>query len=394
MSHRHDHDHAAESGETRLILALLINGLLTVAQIVGGVLAGSLALVADALHNLSDAGSLGVALIARRIARRPVDTLRTFGYQRAELIGALINLTALILIGLYLLYEAAVRYFNPQPIEGWLVVYLGELALVVDVATALLTYAGAKHSLNIRAAFLHNFADALGSVAVIAAGSLILLYGWTLADVICTVLIAAYVLYHGWNEIQQTVRILMQSTPLDIDLAELVHALESEPGIKGVHHVHVWQIDEHRRSLESHVVIDLKDASRIEEIKQRLKRKLAQRYQIRHSTLEFEFESADGGLACLIEAHEPSLVCGHSPGNQALSHLAPPFPWWVVFLFLALVFLLVGLGVRFKQVEGDWPYWLATLKTPAKWHASEWAAYAAALGSLVLSAVVAGRRHK
>lgn len=395
MSYPHDHHHhAADIGETRLIWALLVNVLLTVAQIIGGVISGSLALVADALHNLSDAGSLGVALIARRIAKRPVDELCTFGYQRAELIGALINLTALLLIGLYLIYEAAVRYFNPRPIEGWLVVYIGAFALVVDVITALLTYAGAKHSLNIRAAFLHNLADALGSVAVIVAGSLILLYGWTLADLICTVLIAAYVLYHGWTEIQQTIRILMQSTPIDIDLAELVHTLEGEPGIKGLHHVHVWQIDEHRRSLEGHVVIDLKDASRIEEIKQHLKHKLARRYEIYHSTLEFEFESPDGGLACLIEAHEPHAVCGHHPGNHAPSvHLAQPFPWWAVYLVLAMVSLLAGLGLRLHGVEGNFSQWLTTLQAPAKWHWSEWSAYAAALGFLLMTGLGSRHRH-
>ncbi len=396
MSHNHDHHHphAADIGETRLILALLVNVLLTAAQIVGGVISGSLALVADALHNLSDAGSLGVALIARRIARRPVDELRTFGYQRAELIGALINLTALILIGLYLIYEAAVRYFNPQPIEGWLVVYIGAFALVADIATAMLTYAGAKHSLNIRAAFLHNVADALGSVAVIVAGSLILVYGWILADLICTVLIAAYVLYHGWTEIQQTIRILMQSTPIDIDLAELIHTLEGEPGIKGLHHVHVWQIDEHRRSLEGHVVIDLEDAGKIEEIKQRLKRKLARRYAIRHSTLEFEFESADGGLACLIEAHEPHAVCGHHPGGQAPpAQLGQPFPWWALYLVLAVVSFLTGLGLRFGGVGGDLSQWFATLKAPAEWHWSEWSAYAAALGFLLMTGFESRHRH-
>ncbi len=396
MSHNHDHHHhhAADIGETRLIWALLVNVLLTVAQIGGGVISGSLALVADALHNLSDAGSLGVALIACRIAKRPVDELRTFGYQRAELIGTLINLTTLILIGLYLIYEAAVRYFNPQPIEGWLVVYIGAFALVVDVATALLTYAGAKHSLNIRAAFLHNVADALGSVAVIVAGSLILVYGWTLADLICTLLIAAYVLYHGWTEIRQTIRILMQSTPIDIDLAELIHTLEGEPGIKGLHHVHVWQIDEHRRSLEGHVVIDLEDAGKIEEIKQRLKRKLARRYAIRHSTLEFEFESADGGLACLIEAHEPHAVCGHHPGAPAHPvHLAPPFPWWALYLVLAVVSFLTGLGLRFGSVGGDFSQWFATLKTPAEWHWSEWGAYAAALGFLLMTGLGSRHRH-
>ncbi|GAB6068662.1 hypothetical protein JCM13664_19820 [Methylothermus subterraneus] len=387
MSHDHAHP-PADLGETRLLLALWVNLLLTGVQIGGGIISGSLALVADALHNLSDAGSLGVALIARRIAKRPADALRTFGYQRAELIGALINLTALILIGLYLIYEAAVRYFNPQPIAGWIVVYVGGFALAVDALTAMLTYADAKHSLNIRAAFLHNLADALGSVAVIASGSLILLYGWTLADPICTVLIAAYVLYHGLGEMSQTIRILMQSTPLDIDLAELVHTLEREPGVKGLHHVHVWEIDEHRRSLEGHVVIDLNDAAQIEAIKQRLKRTLARRYDIRHSTLEFEFQSPDGGLACLIEAHEPQGACGHPPGAEVHPvHALKPFPGRAVWLWLAAVSLLVGLGLRLKDAGGDFAYWLATLKAPAAWPLSEWAAYGLALAFLFAAAL-------
>jgi cobalt-zinc-cadmium efflux system protein len=291
-----------------------------------------------------------------------------------------------------LIYEAAVRYFNPQPIAGWIVVYVGALALAVDALTAILTYAGAKHSLNLRAAFLHNLADALGSVAVIVAGSLVLLYGWTLADLVCTALIAAYVLYHGLSEISQTIRILMQSTPPDIDLAELIHTLESEPKIKGLHHVHVWEIDEQRRSLEGHVVIDLEDASQIEEIKQRLKRILAQRYAIRHSTLEFEFQSADGGLACLIEAHEPHIPCGH-PGNGMPRSIAPPFPWRAVCLGAFALCLLAGLGLRLARAGPDLTRWLATLKAPAQWHLSEWAAYAAALAFLLAAGLAGKHRH-
>lgn len=394
MAH-HDHVHLpADGDETRLIWAFLANVLLTAVQVLGGVISGSLALVADALHNLSDAGSLGVALVARRVSRRPADALRTFGYQRAELIGALINLTALILLGLYLLYEAVVRAFNPQPIAGWPVVYIGGFALVVDTVTVLLTYAGAKRSLNIRAAFLHNLADALGSLAVIVSGSLIVLYGWTLADLVCTVLIATYVLYHGWTDIQQAVRILMQSTPLDIDLAELIHTLESEPGIQGLHHVHVWQIDEHRRSLEGHVVIDFEDAGRIEEIKRRLKRKLAQNYEIHHSTLEFEFQSPDGGLACLVEGHEPHVPCGHHLGRGEPLAQAPRFvPWQSICWMLAAVFLLLGLGLRLQSVRGDLTQWWATLRAPAEWGLSEWGAYAAAVGFLLLALRLGKRRQ-
>jgi len=183
--------------EQRLIWALLVNVILTFAQIAGGVISGSLALIADALHNFSDAVSLLIALIARKWAEKPADKNRTFGYKRAELIGAMINLTTLILIGFYLLFEAVMRAFEPEPITGWIVVIIACVALIIDVITAALTYTLAKNSLNIRAAFLHNLADALSSVAVIIAGTLIILYEWYFVDTICTFIIACYVIYHG-----------------------------------------------------------------------------------------------------------------------------------------------------------------------------------------------------
>ena len=381
MAHDHHHHHHGDVHETRLVWALLVNVLLTVVQVVGGVLSGSLALVADALHNLSDAGSLAVALVARRIARRPADQWRTFGYQRAELIGALINLTTLLLIGLYLIYEALLRFLHPQPIEGWLVVYVGAFALVVDVVTALLTYAGARHSANIRAAFLHNVADALGSVAVIVAGTLVILYGWHLADPICTVLIAAYVLRHGWVEIKHTIRILMQSTPLDIDLAELIHTLESEEGVRGVHHVHVWEIDEHRRSLEAHVVIDPEDASRIEAIKQRLKRQLAERYEVDHSTLEFELATPETGSVCRAAGHEPCGQPNHAPAH---AHGHAHFPWAAVGWGTAVVALVAGLGWRY-HLSGDPARWWQTLRDPGQWTVYEWAAYGIVLAGVIVA---------
>lgn len=153
MSHSHEHHHhaAAEGGDKRMIGAIAVNMLLTVAQIVGGVVSGSLSLIADALHNFSDAASLVIAFAARKIARRPSDEDMTFGYVRAEIVAALINYTTLIVIGLYLVYEAVMRFITPEPIEGWIVVVIAAVALVIDLVTALLTYALSKESMNIRA---------------------------------------------------------------------------------------------------------------------------------------------------------------------------------------------------------------------------------------------------
>jgi len=171
------HSHGEESmSDGRLVLAVALNVLLTVARSSGGILSGSLALIADALHNFSDAASLGLALFARRIGRRPADKLMTFGYARAEVVAALINLTTLLIIGFYLLVEAINRFADPQPVEGWTVIWVAGIALVIDVVTAVMVYASSKNSLNMKAAFLHNVSDALASVGVIVAGVLILRY--------------------------------------------------------------------------------------------------------------------------------------------------------------------------------------------------------------------------
>ena len=208
----------AAAGDRRVFLAVVVNVGLTVGQIIGGLLAGSLALIADAVHNFSDAISLGIAFFARKIARRQSDERMTFGYVRAELVAALINYTTLIAIGVYLAYEAILRFFSPQEVEGWLVVAVAGLALVIDAVTALLTYSLAKTSANIRAAFLHNVADALGSIAVIIAGALILTFGWHIVDPIVTLIIAGYILWLAFTEVGSVARILMLGVPPEIDV--------------------------------------------------------------------------------------------------------------------------------------------------------------------------------
>ena len=243
MPHDHTHHHHAEVdlSDKRLVWAVAANVVLTVAQFVGGVVSGSLALIADALHNLNDAASLGLALFARRLARRPAGKAMTFGYSRAEVIAALLNLVTLIIVGLYLIYEAIARFVSPEPVAGWIVVIVATIALAVDVATALLTYAMWKRSINVKAAFLHNVSDALASVGVIIAGTLIILYDLFVADLVVTLLIAAYVLYQGFSMIGRTIRILMGATPEDVDFDALLQAMQQVDGVEGVHHVHVWE---------------------------------------------------------------------------------------------------------------------------------------------------------
>ena len=284
--HHHHHGDPSEMSEKKLRWAIGANVLLTLAQVIGGIVSGSLSLIADALHNFSDAASLLIALVAIRIGRKPADQYKTFGYKRAETVAALINLTTLIIIGLYLCYEAIVRFFAPQEIIGWTVVIVAGVALFVDVFTAILTYSQSKNSMNMRAAFLHNVTDAMASVGVIIAGTLIILFGWVWTDALMTLIIAGYVLWHGLSEIPKVIHLLMEGTPEGIDIDTIIAAMEEEEGVSDVHHVHIWRLDEKRNALEAHVV--LSNEADMDGVKYTLKRKLKDRFEIGHSTLEFE----------------------------------------------------------------------------------------------------------
>lgn len=291
MGHGHHHGDPSEIGERRLWWAVSANILLTVAQVIGGILSGSLSLVADALHNFSDAASLLIALVAIRIGRKPPDQFKTFGYKRAETVAALINLTTLIIIGLYLCYEAIMRFITPEPVAGWTVVFVAGIALAVDVFTALLTYSQSKTSMNIKAAFLHNVTDAMASVGVIITGTLILLYGWIWTDAAMTLIISGYVLWQGFTQIPKVIHLLMEGAPEGLSLEDIRSAMEKVDGVRNVHHVHVWQLDEHRNALEAHVV--LSENSEMDDLKSHLKKMLHDRFEIEHSTLEFENSSCN-----------------------------------------------------------------------------------------------------
>ncbi len=288
----HDHGHIdAKSGDWRISLAIWANGLLTVAQVAGGIVSGSLALIADALHNFSDMASLVIAFGARKIARRPADARMTFGYGRVEIVAALINYTTLIVIGLYLIYEGAMRFVDPVEVGGWTVVILGGVALVIDALTAGLTYSMQKGSVNIRALFVHNLSDALASVAVIVGGALILLYDVTWVDPAITLGIAAYILYLAFTEIGGPIRTLMLGSPPEMDNDAVVDAVRGVEGVADVHHVHLWQMEEHAAALDTHVVVEEAAWDRLEDVKHAIKARLKDEFDIDHSTLEFEREA-------------------------------------------------------------------------------------------------------
>ena len=312
MPHDHSHHHIdPASGDRRVSIAIWANALLTVAQVVGGIFSGSIALIADALHNFSDMASLVIAFAARKIARRPADARMTFGYGRIEVVAALINYTTLILVGVYLIYEGAMRLVDPPEVIGWTVVVLGGVALAVDTLTAMLTYSMQKEGANIRALFLHNLSDVMGSVAVILGGTLIILYDLRWVDPAITIGIALYILYLAITEIGGPIRTLMLGSPPDIEGSEVVGAICSVNGVRDVHHVHLWQMQEHEAAIDCHVVLTKEAWHRIEPIKAEIKARLKELFGIAHSSLEFEHED---------NAHKNADLYGHGNSGRDQRH--------------------------------------------------------------------------
>ena len=291
----HDHSHGTEDvSDSVLLWCIIVNLGLSVFEFVGGVIAGSVALMADAAHNTNDAAALLIAYIARKISKKGADAKYTFGYRRAELIGAMIQLTALILVGLYLVYEAVRRIVEPEPLLGGWIMAAAGVAVVVDVVTAWLLWAMSKGSLNVKAAFLHNLTDAGASVAVLIGGATIYWLDWSWVDPLISLGIAGYILYMSFGLLKKTSRILMEGTPPELSLDEIKKALEDLDGVENVHHIHVWELDEHHRALEAHVVVgENRSMEELESLKATVKEHLDERFSITHSTLEMESADKD-----------------------------------------------------------------------------------------------------
>lgn len=285
--HGHVHD-VAHVSDTALLWAIGLNVGLSVFEVAAGLISGSVALLGDALHNFNDCAALLIAYVARRISRRGADEQFTFSYRRAELIGAMINLTALMVVALLLLGEALHRLFAPEPLDGgWMMAAAG-VAVVIDVLTAWLLWAMARGSLNVRAAFAHNLTDALASVAVLLGGAAVFFLDWKWVDPVLTFAIAGYILLLSAGMLRRTARILMEAAPAGLDLQRLRTAVQELDDVVDLHHIHVWELDEQHRALEAHVVIPDDAAPRMAGIIARIQQLLADEFAIAHATLQLE----------------------------------------------------------------------------------------------------------
>lgn len=288
MSHDHRHDasgggnnHARPLAIT-LALVLLYMGV----EVVGGVLAGSLALLADAGHMLADAGALALTLFAMKFAHRPPTPDRTYGYYRAEILAALANGATLVAIAIFIFVEAYERLNNPPEVDGVLMLTVASGGLVVNAAGLWILRAGSDANLNVRGAWLHVLSDALGSAQAIVAGALIWAFGWNWVDPLASVLIGGLVIYSSWSLIRQSVSVLMESAPGNINVDDVRAALLELPHVSNVHDLHVWTITSGFVALSAHLTcVDLENQDSVLRAAQEL---LAKRFGIRHTTIQFD----------------------------------------------------------------------------------------------------------
>lgn len=275
-------------GDKPLIWAVVINVLLTVVELVAGVLSGSLALIADGLHNLADAGSLVVALIGRRVAKRPADERNTFGYKRADIVGAQANLILLVVMAGFLMLEGIQRLLAPEPVLGLVIMIVAGVALVIDLASAWLVAKIAGESMGTRVAMIHKLADAASSVGAIIGGALVYFFDWWWVDPLIAFMIAGYMAWQAKAMAGHTTSILMQGVPHDLDLAAVASDLATIEHVHEVHHLHIWSLDPHTVLLEAHVVTDRTRLEDIEPIKHAIRQRCKDHWHILHTTLEFE----------------------------------------------------------------------------------------------------------
>jgi cobalt-zinc-cadmium efflux system protein len=274
-------------------IALAINGGLLVAEAIGGIITGSLALLADAGHLLSDAGAIVLALIAVRLAALPAAGRRTFGYQRSEVLAALVNGLTLVVISVAIAVAAIGRFGDPPEIDGWGVLILGIAGLAGNVAATAVLARGQREDINLEGVLRHSVADALGSVGVVAAGAFVLLGGSSVVDPIVGLLIALLILASSWRLIKEPVDVLMEAAPAGLDVDGVGATICQEEGVRSVHDLHVWTVTAGFGAIAAHVVVA--QGSDRDLIRRRLELTLRERFGIEHTTLQME-EEADQGL--------------------------------------------------------------------------------------------------
>ena len=289
-----NHYHKNEVQGKNLLFSIILNLVITVTQVIGGLISGSLALISDALHNFSDVLSLVFSYVAYKLSRKKASINQTFGYKRAELIAAFVNAMTLIIVALFLIYGATERFFNPHKIASELVIWLSLLGIIVNGLSVLMLKKDADKNLNMKSAYLHLFTDMLASVAVLVGGLLMKYFQWYWVDSVMTLLIAIYLIVVGVDLLKKSTQMLMLFTPVHIDIKEIISEVHKIKGVGKLHHIHVWYLNEDELHLEAHLDC-LKDIkmSEFNEMLHNLERVLFNKFKINHVNIQPEYNKED-----------------------------------------------------------------------------------------------------
>ena len=293
-AHGHQHNHPDLKGRN-LLISILLNIIITVAQVIGGLVSGSLSLLSDALHNFSDVLSLIVSYIATLFAKKEASTNKTFGYKRAEIIAAFVNSASLIVVAIILIKEAVERFFEAQPvIQSNIVIWLSLLGIVANGLSVLLLKKDADSNMNMKSAYLHLLTDMLASVAVLIGGLVMKFYELYWVDALLTLFIAFYLIYVGYDLLKTSTRVLMLFTPNTIEVNKIVEALHKIDTIKNVHHVHIWQLNEDEIHLEAHIDFDTDiRLSEFDAILEKIEEEVFHKFGINHVNIQPEYDKVD-----------------------------------------------------------------------------------------------------
>lgn len=293
-SHSHNHSHHHDLNSRNLLISIFLNIAITVAQVIGGIVSGSLALLSDALHNFSDVISLIISWIANKLVKKKASLKRTFGYKRAEILAAFINAATLIVVAVLLIIEAIERFKNPQEIESNLVIWLSIIAILGNGFSVLLLKKNADDNMNLKSAYLHLLTDMLASVAVLIGGLLMKFYEIWWIDSVLTLAIAVYLVVMGWDLLKNSFKVLMLFTPDSTSVKSIVEDIQTIDTVKNVHHVHIWQLNEEEIHLEAH--IDFKEditLSQFDVILNSIEELIYHKYDINHINIQPEYGKCD-----------------------------------------------------------------------------------------------------
>jgi len=302
--HSHHHGEIKESG-SRLLLTLALNFIIPAAQMAGGIISNSMALISDAMHNFSDFTAILISYVAFRIGRKGVSARNTFGYQRAEVMAALINGAILVGASIFIVYEAVLRFQHPQPVAGRIVMVLAGIGILGNGLSALLLHRDSKDNLNIRGAFLHMLGDLLTSVVVLINGAILIFKPWYWLDPLLSLLIVVFILKNCWGIIKEATAVLMNATPRGIDIHEIKNFLENIPEVCAVHYLHAWNVSSSSIAFSCHVEVNDQAVSETEVLSKKIRHELYHRFGIDHPILQFEtVQCGKGGVLCEIGKQE------------------------------------------------------------------------------------------